>query len=75
MTTQGVIRIGEERISYWLTAQDEPSGNGIEGGKITRLTMKRDGMWDYRFEDGTVTLQTGIRETKRAMEMLVLAYN
>ena len=75
MTTKGVIRIGEKRISYWLAAQNEPAESGIDGGKITRLTMKLDNKWDYKFEDGAVTLQTESVETRRALEMLVLAYN
>ena len=75
MGTRGIICIGEKRISYWITMQDNPSENGLDGGKITRLTMKLDGRWDYRFEDGAVTQQTENRETLRAMEMLVMAYN
>ena len=75
MRTSGVLQIGEKRISYWITYQDEPKEDGLSGGKITRLTMKSNGVWDFRFEGGEVKLQTENRETKRALEMLVKAYN
>ena len=75
MTTKGTIRIGEKKISYWIRVEDVPSEHGIDNGKITRLSMKQDGIWDFRFEDGAVTLQTESSETRRALHILIDAYN
>ena len=75
MRTRGVIRIGEKRVSYWLTASSVPSDKGLDGGLIIRLTMKMDGRWAYRFVDGRVEMQDGCLEIKRALEILVKAYN
>ena len=73
--THGVLHIGEKRIYYWIRINDFPSESGIDGGKVTRLTMKVDGVWAYRFEDGAVTLEIRSVETNRAVEMLLIAYN
>ena len=75
MTTSGAIQIGEDRVEYWIRIDDEPSEQGINGGRITRLTMKLNGTWDYRFEDGEATLQTEKSATMRALKVLIEAYN
>jgi len=74
MWKEGSIRVGSSIFHYWMKQFDEVSQYGIEGGRISKLTLKRDGKivvnydrgWDVHPEDP---------ETHLAMEILLHTEN
>lgn len=74
MWKEGSIRVGSSIFHYWMKQFDEGSQYGIEGGRISKLTMKRNGEivvnydrgWDVRPEDP---------DTQLAMEILLHTEN
>ena len=74
MWKEGSIRVGSSIFHYWMKQFDEGSQYGIEGGRISKLTLKRDGKivvnydrgWDIHPEDP---------ETQLAMEILLHTEN
>lgn len=59
---------------YWVKSFDEGSKYGIDGGRISKLTIKRDGKvvcnydrgWDVRPQD---------EATEKALAILMVDYN
>ncbi len=55
---QGIIGIpnkeGEyKKVSYWVKAFEEPSEDyGIDGGRISKLSLKMDGKWVANYDRG-----------------------
>ncbi len=38
---EGTVKVGNSWYRYWVRAYDEPSEYGIDGGRISKLTIKR----------------------------------
>lgn len=38
---EGTVKVGGSWYRYWVKAYDEPSEYGIDGGRISKLTIKR----------------------------------
>ena len=59
MWREGALRIGTTIYHYWMKQYDEGSEYGIEGGRISKLTIKRgteevanyDRGWDIKPQD------------------------
>ncbi len=59
MWREGTLRIGTTIYHYWMKQYDEGSEYGIEGGRISKLTIKRgteevanyDRGWDIKPQD------------------------
>lgn len=64
MWKEGSIRVNGSIFHYWIKQWDEGSKFGIEGGRISKLTIKRDGVavvnydrgWDKKPSDPDVQL-------------------
>ena len=61
-------------IHYWVKAYNEPSGYGIEKGRISKLMLRQNGEIVYNFDRGLdVPLQT--EEAEMALAILMQEYN
>ena len=47
MWSEGTIKVGNSVFHYWVKHYDEPSHYGIGNGRISKLTLKRNGMVVY----------------------------
>lgn len=71
---EGSLKVNGSIFRYWVKQYDEGSIYGIDEGRISKLTMKRDGKevlsydrgWDIEPEDD---------DTKLALEILLHEYN
>ena len=52
MWSEGTIKIRNSVFHYWVKHYDEPSHYGIENGRISKLTLKRNGMVVYNYDRG-----------------------
>ena len=74
MWKEGDIVIGSTVFHYWIKRYDTGSQWGIDGGRISKLMIKRgneivanyDRGWDVRPSDG---------DTEKAFEMIISAEN
>lgn len=74
MFREGSIKVGEARFSFCIKQYDEGSQFGINGGRISKMQLKRDGEivanydrgWDIRPVD---------EETETALAILLKDYN
>ena len=59
---------------YWIKVYDEPSIHGIDQGKVSKLTVKRDGHEIINFDRGWDQMpQT--QEDQAILEKLLKMYN
>ena len=74
MWREGSIKIGEDIFHYWIKQYDDGSVYGIEGGRISKLMIKRGGEivcnddrgWDIKPVD---------EDTEFALAILMKDYN
>ena len=74
MWKEGSIRVGSSIFHYWMKQFDEGSQYGIEGGRISKLTLKRDGKIVVNYDRGW-DLHPKDHETQLAMEILLHTEN
>ena len=55
MWKEGSLRVNGEIFHYWMKQYKKGSEWGINGGRISKLTMKRDGEIVYNFDRGEDT--------------------
>ena len=68
MWKEGSIKIHNSVFHYWVKVYDEPSPYGIDGGKVSKLQLTREGMtvcnydrgWDQEPEDPDTQLAVAI---------------
>lgn len=68
MWKEGSLKVYGEIFHYWMKRYDETSDYGINGGRISKLMLKRDGVivcnydrcWDIRPIDENAKLATEI---------------
>lgn len=54
MWTEGKIEIGTSIYTYWVKHYEEVSEEyGINGGRISKLMIKRDGTIAYNYDRGS----------------------
>ena len=71
---EGALKVHNECFRYWVKQYDEGSEYGIDGGRVSKLTIKRDGIevcnydrgWDIEPED---------ENTQLALAILLHEYN
>ena len=74
MWKEGTIKIQNSVFHYWVKVYDEPSRFGIDGGRISKLMLKRkneivcnyDRGWDIKPVD---------RDTESALQILLHSEN
>lgn len=68
MWREGSLKVYESVFHYWLKVYDKPSQYGINGGKISKLTLKSNGKivcnfdrgWDIKPTDPDTQLALGL---------------
>lgn len=74
MWKEGALKVGSSWFHYWIKVFDEPSRFGIEGGRISKLMLKRKGeivchydrSWDIKPTD---------EDTENALQILLYSEN
>ena len=74
MWKEGVIGIYGTPYHYWIKVYEEGSVFGIEGGRICKLTIKREGKTVCRYDRGW-DLEPVDEPTQLAYEILVHTEN
>ena len=52
MWKKGSILIGRSIFHYWMKVYDNPSEFGIKRGRVSKLTLKRNGETVYQYDRG-----------------------
>jgi len=52
MWKNGAIKVGKSIFTYWMKRYDEPSIFGINGGRISKLTICRNGEEVLNYDRG-----------------------
>lgn len=52
MWKEGTVSVNGEIFHYWLKQYEEDSEFGINGGRISKLTIKRGGREVYNYDRG-----------------------
>ena len=72
MWTEGSIRVRNSTFHYWVKHYEEPSEDfGIDGGRISKLTLKRNGETVYNYDRGLDVKPTD-EDTEIALAITVL---
>ena len=70
MWKEGSIRIGRSIFHYWMKVYDNPSEFGIKRGRVSKLTLKRNGETVYQYDRGLDIPEVDI-DTKLAVRLLL----
>jgi len=74
MWQEGSLKVYNSIFHYWLKVFDEPSKFGIEGGKVSKLMLKRDGKVVCNYDRGWDIKPTD-PDTQFALEILLHGNN
>ena len=74
MWKEGVILINHRGYHYWVKQYDEGSQYGIDGGRISKLTIKRDGEIVCNYDRGW-DMEAVDEDTQMALAILLYDYN
>ena len=75
MWSEGSIKIENSIFHYWVKHYEEPSEDyGINGGRISKLTLKRDGKIVYNY-DRELDIEPADEQTETALAILIKEYN
>ena len=80
MWKKGTIRIPEKTgkdkdVHYWVKVYEEPSEEyGINGGKISKLSLKMDGEWIANYDRGW-DIKPTCKEAELALCILLTEHN
>ena len=75
MWTEGSIRVRNSTLHYWVKHYEEPSEDfGIDGGRISKLMLKRNGKTVYNYDRGLDVKPTD-EDTEIALAILIKEYN
>ena len=74
MWLEGSIKVRNSLFHYWVKHYDEPSEWGINEGRVSKLTLKRNGEIVYNFDRG-LDVEAVDKETKLALAILLKEYN
>lgn len=70
MWKEGSIRIGRSIFHYWMKVYDNPSEFGIKRGRVSKLTLKRNGETVYQYDRGLDIPEVDM-DTKLAVRLLL----
>lgn len=74
MWKEGSLKIHDSIFHYWIKVYEEGSKFGIEGGKISKLMLKRGGTTVCNYDRGWDVKPTD-SETQLALELLLHSNN
>lgn len=74
MWREGCIRINNRIYRFWVKHYEEPSSFGINEGRISKLTIKRDGVEVCNYDRGW-DIKPADDETECALAILLESYN
>ena len=74
MWSEGSIKVRNSLFHYWVKHYDEPSEWGINEGRVSKLTLKRDGEIVYIFDRGH-DVAAADEDTELALAILLKEYN
>ena len=74
MWKEGSIKVGNSIFHYWMKVYDIGSVFGIDGGKISKMMLKRDGKIVCSYDRGWDVMPLDA-DTQLAYEILVQSEN
>lgn len=75
MWHEGSLKVRQDIFHYWVKNIDEASDTfGLDGGRIIKLALKRDGIWACNYERGWDKKPMD-ENTETALEILKKEYN
>jgi len=74
MWKEGSLRVNGEIFHYWMKQFDEGSEWGIDGGRISKLMLKRNGKVVYNYDRGEDVAPVD-KNTDFALEILLHSEN
>ena len=74
MWKEGVVGVHGEGFHYWVKFYEEPSQFGIDGGKISKLMLKRKGQIVCNYDRGW-DIKPVDENTEIALQILLLEHN
>lgn len=75
MWAEGSIKVENSIFHYWVKHFEEPSEDyGIDGGRISKLMLKRNGKITYNYDRG-LDIEPIDKETEMALAILMTEYN
>lgn len=74
MWKEGSIRVNGDIFHYWMKQFDEGSEWGIDGGRISKLMLKRGGKIVYNY-DRSLDVAPADENTAFALEILLHSEN
>ena len=74
MWKEGSLRVNGDIFHYWMKQFDEGSEWGIDGGRISKLMLKRNGKIVYNYDRGEDVVPVD-KNTAIALELLLHSEN
>ena len=74
MWKEGAIRVGNSIFKFWVKHYDEGSQYGIDEGRISKVTLKRNGQTVCNYDRGW-DIKPVDNDTQMAYEILVHTEN
>lgn len=74
MWKEGTLGVKKDIFHYWVKQYEEPSQFGIEGGRVSKLMLKRKGQIVCNYDRGWDTRPVD-ENTEIALRILLKDYN
>ena len=74
MWKEGSLKVYNSIFHYWLKVYDECSQYGIDGGKVSKLMLKRDGKIIANYDRG-LDIKPADPDTQLAVDILLHGEN
>lgn len=74
MWKEGTVSVNGEIFHYWMKQYEEGSEYGINGGRISKLTIKRSGREVYNYDRGEDIAPID-KNTETALEIILKRNN
>ena len=74
MWNEGTISVNGEIFHYWMKQYEEGSEFGINGGRISKLTIKRSGREVYNYDRGE-DIEPIDKNTETALAIILKSNN
>ena len=74
MWSEGSLKVRNSIFHYWVKHYVEPSEYGINKGRVSMLTLKRNGEIVYNFDRG-LDVEAADEDTELALAILLKEYN
>ena len=74
MWQEGTVSVNGEIFHYWMKQYEEGSEFGINGGRISQLTIKRSGREVYNYDRGE-DIEPIDKNTETALEIILKRNN